>query len=351
MWTRIACTLRNRTRRLSSEMDGLTARRYIIKTKEFLFSRKNRDFLVFLFFFFVSTIFWLLQTLNETYEAEIEIPLGLTNVPSDVVITTDLPDGLTVTVKDKGSVLMNYLYGPSFSPVQVDFDSYDDNRISGRVQLLPADIQKAVYTRLLSSSRIVAIRPDTLEFFFNRGAYKKVPVRLAGAVETNPSYYLADVRFVPDSVVVYAPPAILDTVSAAYTQPVAYNTLSSDYSDTLQLGRVRGAKFVPSGVRVRLNVDIYTEKTVEVPVERINFPPSKDLRTFPSCVKITFRVGAALFKSITAEDFVLAVTYEDILNNTSSKLPLRLKSVPEGVSNVRIEPAEVDYLIEEVDEE
>lgn len=332
-------------------MDRLVARRYAIKAREFLFSKKNGDFLVFLFFFFVSAVFWLIQTLNETYETEIEVPIRLVNVPSDVVVTTDLPDKLVVTVKDKGNVLVNYLYGLSFSPVEVDFRLYDDNRVSGRVQLQPAAVQKSVYAQLLSTSRVMSLRPDTLEFFFNRGEYKKVPVRMMGYVETTPSYYLAESRFIPDSVMVYAPPAILDTMTMAYTQPVAYNMLSSDRSDTLELVHVRGAKFVPEKVNLSLDVDIYTEKTVEVPVGCINFPASKHLRTFPSQVKITFRVGAALFKSITAEDFVLAVTYEDILNNASPKLPLCLKSVPEGVSNVRIEPAEVDYLIEDVDEE
>ncbi|MCM1107465.1 MAG: CdaR family protein [Clostridium sp.] len=333
-------------------MDRLTARRYVIRTKEFLLSKKNRDFLVFLFSLLLSSVFWLLKTLNETYETEITVPLQLANVPSEIVITTDLPEELSVTVKDKGTVLMNYLYGPSFSPVQVDFAKYEDNRLSGRVQLMPADIQRNIYAQLLTSSRIVSVKPDTLEFFFNRGMYKKVPVRLSGVVETTPSYYLAGITFSPDSVDVYAPASILDTISAAYTQPVTFNNLSSDRSDTLAISHVRGAKFVPSSVAVLMDVDIYTEKTVEVPVGCINFPASKDLRTFPSSVKITFRVGAALFKSIRAEDFVLAVTYEDILKNSnSSKLPLSLKSVPAGVSNVRIEPAEVDYLIEEVDEE
>ena len=50
---------------------------------------------------------------------------------------------------------------------------------------------------------------------------------------------------------------------------------------------------------------------------------------------------------MTAEDFVLVVSYEELLQNTSSKIPLHLKSIPEGVSAVRIHPAEVDYLLEQ----
>jgi len=57
------------------------------------------------------------------------------------------------------------------------------------------------------------------------------------------------------------------------------------------------------------------------------------------------------FKEITADDFVLAVTYEELMKNRSPKIQLHLKSMPSGVSNVRIEPSEVDYLIEQVQEE
>ena len=37
--------------------------------------------------------------------------------------------------------------------------------------------------------------------------------------------------------------------------------------------------------------------------------------------------------------------------NASDKYRLHLKSLPEGVSNVRITPAEVDYLIEQIETE
>ena len=40
------------------------------KVKDFLLSDKSREFLIFLFFFFFLSGFWLLQTLNNDYETE-----------------------------------------------------------------------------------------------------------------------------------------------------------------------------------------------------------------------------------------------------------------------------------------
>ena len=59
-------------------------------------------------------------------------------------------------------------------------------------------------------------------------------------------------------------------------------------------------------------VDIYTEKTVEVPLHGINFPADKALRAFPSKVQITFQVGLKRFRSIKADDFVINVSYEEL---------------------------------------
>ena len=88
--------------------DKRNIRIYYLKTLErirsFLLSRNSREFLIFLFFVFVSFCFWLLQVLNDDYETEFSVPLRLKNVPSDVVLTSELPDELRIGVKDRGTV-------------------------------------------------------------------------------------------------------------------------------------------------------------------------------------------------------------------------------------------------------
>ena len=80
-------------------MDSVQFKKYYTAVKNFLLGPKNKEFLIFLFFFFVSAAFWLLQSLNETFDVELKVPLKLENVPSDVVITSDLPSDLNVNGK------------------------------------------------------------------------------------------------------------------------------------------------------------------------------------------------------------------------------------------------------------
>ena len=94
------------------------------KTKDFLLSDKSREFFVFLFFFFVVGGFWLLQTLNNDYEAEFSIPVRLRGVPNNTMITSEPASELRIKVKDKGTVLLNYMLGKSFYPISLDFSDY-----------------------------------------------------------------------------------------------------------------------------------------------------------------------------------------------------------------------------------
>ena len=63
-------------------------------------------------------------------------------MPSDVVITSDLPSDLNVVIRDKGTVLVRYIYGTEQVPVRVDYKDYDKGNASGRVSVTLLDVQK-----------------------------------------------------------------------------------------------------------------------------------------------------------------------------------------------------------------
>lgn len=329
--------------------DKRNIRIYYLKTLErirsFLLSRSSREFLIFLFFVFVSFCFWLLQVLNDDYETEFSVPLRLRNVPGDVVLISELPNELKIGVKDRGTVLANYMLGQTFYPISLDFKDYEDK--GNRVRIPISTLQKRISVQLNQSTKLLTIRPDTVEFIYTKGRAKKVPVRIQGKIELDRQYYISDIIYSPDSVMVYAPQEILDTITAAYTQPVNFENVSDTIRRRVNLAKVRGAKFTPSFDDVTLMVDIYAEKSVEVPVRGINFPPDKVLRTFPSKIQVTFQIGLSHFKSVTADDFFIGVTYESLLNNKGEKCPVSLKSIPRYVNHVRLNPKEVDYLIEQ----
>lgn len=315
------------------------------KIKDFLLSEKSREFLIFLFFFVIASGFWLIQTLNNDYEAEFSIPVRLRDVPNNVVLTSEPPSELRIKVKDKGTVLLNYLLGKSFFPVNLNFDDYDGQ--GNHVRIYASEFEKKIQSQLNVSTRLLSMQPDTLEYIYATGKSKLIPVRLSGKVSAARQYYLSDTIYSPDSVLVYAPANILDTISGAYTQSLNLTDIADTLKQRVSLARIQGAKFVPNAIDIAFPVDIYTEKTVEVPLKGVNFPADKVLRAFPSKVQVTFQVGLSRFSKIQADDFVMNVSYEELLKSGSDKYTVKLKTIPPGVSHVHIVPAQVDFLIEQ----
>ena len=315
------------------------------KIRSFLLSTKSRELLVFCFFVFVAFCFWLLQTMNDVYQADFKIPVRLKNVPKEVVMTSELPKEIRVHVEDRGTVLLNYMLGRTFFPVSFDFQDYKDNGF--HVSIPVSEVTKKVSAQLASTTKLLSVRPNVLEFIYTQGKAKKVPVAAKGRMMAGHQYYISDILLSPDSVMVYAPDSVLDFITTAYTQPVDIENITDTVSRHVHLQTVKGAKFTPSSADVKIYVDMYSEKTVEVPVTGVNFPAGKILRTFPSRVQVTFQVGLKHFKQITAEDFFIGVSYEDVVNVRDNKIHLSLRRVPEFASHVRIVPEEVDYLIEQ----
>lgn len=306
----------------------------------------NKQFLIFLFFLALSSVFWIFQTLNETYEEDFQVPLELRNVPSNVVITTDLPENLHILLRDKGSQLLAYRYTRQFKPVVVDYNTYSNP--SGHVSILGNELQRQIAAQLLPGTQMLGLKPDTLDFYYNFGQFKRVPIRPLGEVRAGRLYSLAKTVYSEDSVTVYASREQLDTITAAYLQPFNLRNLTDTTHVESNFVKVKGAKFVPAQIGVTFCIDRLVEKTIQVPVQQVNFPASKQLRTFPATVKVTFQVGMGLYRKITSENFVLVVNYEDLLKNKSTRCHLSLKTIPEGVSHVRISPQDVEYVIEEI---
>lgn len=318
------------------------------KIKAFLFSKANKEFLIFLLFFIISSVFWLLKTLDEEYEQEFNIPVSLVNMPENAVLTSDVPSTVKVTLKDKGIVLLRYLYATHFAPIVINFSDYSSDNMD--ISISGVDLRRKITSQLATSTRITALRPDGLDISYILGEGKKVPVRFDGDVRVENPYFLSEVKCWPDSVMIYAVPERLANISAVYTESRLYKNFKDTTFVTVPLKRMEGVKFNPSQIKVGLFPDMYTEKTVEVPIVGVNFPAGRLLRTFPSKVDVTFQVGLNQFKRVTSDDFICTVTYESLLYTTTSNFKVVLKSVPQGVKHIKISPAYVDFLIEQVDE-
>lgn len=314
--------------------------------KHYLSLLGNRQFFTFLFFLLLSASFWMFQTVNEVYEEEFAIPVRLVDVPDNVVLTTEPPSHVRITLRDRGVVLLRYRYAQTFAPIVVHFDSVATT--SGHVSLATAELLKPVIAGLESSTQALAVRPETLDFYFNYGLSKRVPIVVQGKFFPDSAYSIMAVDVEPREALVYASRSVLDTLTTAYLEPIRLYHLTDTTTVRRKFVKIPGVKYVPQQARLTVIADRMVEKTVEVPVQGVNFPADKTLRTFPAKVKVTFQVGMSQYKKVTEESFVIVINYADLIGRKEPSIPLSLKSTPYGVYRPRLTPDHVDFILEDV---
>lgn len=314
--------------------------------RSFLFSKVNREFLIFLFFLLISGGFWLMMALNESYEQDVSFPVHITGVPKDVMLTSDDVDTVRFTVRDKGTQLLTYLYDESIRHLKVNFKTYDRGNGTG---VIPAsDLQKIVQQRLSQSAKITAMKTERINIYYNTGASKRVPVRWSGRVIPEHMYFISHVGYSVDSVTVYASERLLDSIKTVYTEPLNYAGFRDTLNVSCRLQKKEGVKVMPDRINITFYTDVLAEVSIDdVPITGINMPKGKVLRTFPSRVTVTFVSGVNKYKNITADDFTVAADYNEIMQRSSEKCNIYLKRTPPGISRATLQLTQVDYLIEE----
>lgn len=312
--------------------------------KSFLFSTVNREFLLFLFFLILSGIFWLSMTLNETYTIDLKVPVQVVNVPNSIVMTSDDTDTVKVNVEDKGLALLGLMLENNLK-VQINFSSY--NHQSGKLTISSSELNKQITQQLTISTKVNSIKPDKMEFYYNYGSYKKVPVRWSGRVLPEQLYYISNTIYLPDSINIYAPKDKLDSINIVYTEPLNYINFRDTLVVNCKLQKTVGVKTLPDKVKIKFVTDVLTEESMDgIPVVGINMPEGKTLRTFPAKVKVKFVTGANIFRKLKPTDFVVVADYNELKMNPSEKCRIYLHNVPDGITRATLLQKQVDYIIE-----
>lgn len=314
--------------------------------RESLSGYSYKDFLVFLFCFCLSGVFWLMMTLNETYEVEFPVAVRLAGVPRNVVITSEMSDTVRVTIRDKGYVILGYKAYNRLQPVKINFAAYA-NRETGVGQVPSTDIQKLIRQQLNGSSAIVSLKADRLEYDFNFGRNRRFRVRLVGRIIPGGNYYLSHVQITPDLVTVYANKSVLDDIEAVVTERLDLTNFEDTVTRVVRLKDIKGAKIIPKTVRVTLFPDVLTEGSVEVPITTVNKPGNLIVRTFPQAVTVKFSAGAVVYRQVKPSDFAVTVDYNEIAQHPSDKCTIHLQNNSRFARNASLEINQVDYLIEQ----
>ena len=141
------------------------------KTKAFFHGDRWKEVLVFFFFALLAFGFWLLQSLQQEYEIELVFPVKYKNVPVDIAFNVPEVETITAKVKDKGSVLLNYTFGRSFAPIEVNMKNTKEK--NGSVQVSKRQIENDIQKQLIATTALQSFDPQQIDMDFSQRVHMK----------------------------------------------------------------------------------------------------------------------------------------------------------------------------------
>jgi len=317
------------------------------KVNIFIGRTSRKEVLTFLLFVLVSGFFWIVETSREESASEFIVELNIEDQPQGMVFTTHVPTSLKVTITDTNARLLNYSVNDRLSSLTVDFERYAD--AIGNFRISAAELQSLLREQLFSSTQITAVSPSLIDARFAVTEGRKYPVLVPGVYLPAENYRLRPIIVEPDSVVINAPNAVLDTLRYVYAATKHYYGLRDTLTETLPLELPLGVKATPANVKVTAPIAQYVEKVFEnLVVQTTDLPEKKHLLIFPYAIRLTCLVDFHHYRELKEEDFDVTVSYDSIRTSDGRHLPItvRYKEDPTLVTNIKTHPQTVEFIIE-----
>lgn len=312
--------------------------------------KADKRLVVFLFFVFLSTIFWFLNKLDQEYETEITLPVHYSEFPSDKILVNELPDFFKLRVKSHGYKLLEYKISNRFLPFPINVNGltlrFNSRKKDDQLYTLTKNLNVDIKRWLDSEIEILAISPDSLHFNFADRIFKKVPVKSNLKIVPATQFMVrGDVNFSPDSITISGADPIIDTINEVYTTKKDIIELNTSYSKEIALEEIEAVNFSADEVDVSIQIENFTEGTKKVKLNIINVPDSIILRTFPNEISVSYFVALSDYDKVLPQLFEAVVDYNDLKSN-ESKLTVKMVNSPDYINTMRFNPEEVEYIIE-----
>lgn len=309
--------------------------------KRFSSSGALRNFLLFIPFLAAAAVFWLIVVLDDDLQHEYSVRVEFVNMPDSVTFITDPPASLSVSVRDRGTRLVQHIF--SGQPVlKIDFRNYASN---GRLRIGAGTLQSYLRSVFGSSSQILSSYPDSISVDYTTAAAKMVPVVVVADIVPEIGKILGGrVKSTPAVAKVYSQSSVTDTLTCVYTYPIVRRNLSAPENIKVSIKSIAGCRIEPSEVTVSVPVEPLENRSVIVPVMPVNVPVTESLMVYPRTVRVEYLVPMSA-ADIHDTGFRVVVDYNDVGRYSGGNIPLRLHTLPPQAVSATLALDSVEYTV------
>jgi hypothetical protein len=310
--------------------------------------KQDRRLIVFAVCLLIATALWFLNALSKDYTTTINYPVKYINPPEEMFLTSTPPKRFELKVEGHGFSLLRYKLILSPSPIVLNLSTiHESSEGSGNIITVQSQsLIQRISQQVSNEISITEISPNIITLVFDSLATKTLHVKTNISTTFKSQYYLRDkITFQPESINVSGPSAALDTISFLETESVNISGIDDNIERVVQVKNPLNTELSTDKVLVKIPVEKFTEKELTIPVELKNKPEDVSVKLFPSEVKVSFLVGMSNYESITANDFLITVDFNQS-DISSETLDVTIDSQPPFIQSLRVSPQSVDFLVE-----
>ena len=311
---------------------------------------RNGKAFVFLVCLALASFLWFLNSLEKHYTDHISVPVKYINLPKNKDLTGKLPEKFELTVDAVGYTLLRYKLPLAFSPLLLDVNeltnNYLENRFLSKYSISTNNHKEEFAKQIGSEIGIINIRPDSVTFKVSHVTEKMVKIHPIIDITFAKEYILQKPAVSkPELVLVRGPEEILDTLADLNTSVIELKNVSQTVIRNASITLPPELRCELTNVSVLIAVEQYTEAKFEIPILVINQPDSLLIKTFPSKIKVSCRIGISQYNKLNSNSFKAVIDFSR-RSKVLTKLPITLGSKPENVLSIDYFPKEVDYITE-----
>ncbi len=306
--------------------------------------------IIFLAFLVISTGFWFLNALRKDYTATLNYPVRFVNVPENTMLPEEMRNKISLKVRAGGFVILRYQLSNTFLPLTFDVSdmkSWASGNEKG-VYTITREGHNRIVGQLSQGMELIDIDPDTLFVPLLEKGTAKVPIKIRTQLSFEKQFLQAGpILLEPDSIDVFGPKLIIDTLKFIEARPLVYENLADTVSAMVGLNLPPEIKSPVRRVAAIVPVEPFTELNFSVPLRVNGLPDSLRIKTFPSEINISFRVGMSKYEKTDKRMFRAVVDLDQVFKeDRPDRLKVRLERFPEHVESLSFSPIFVEYLLE-----
>ena len=314
----------------------------IQKVLDFFISGSNRS--VIAICFLMSLLFWFLIKFSKEYTYYVDYPIEFINQPIDENWKDEPLSNLKVKISGFG---FNFLK-ETFSNRLLKVDVSKLQRTNSNTYFWLSQSERSNIANELNGFSILEIDPDTLFLNFSKRTKKSVQVKVPLNLNFRENYeQYGSFKISPNTIDVFGPSHILDTLSFVYTNVLSKNDIVQSINSTLKIQLPNKLLFAKdSDINVIQEVARFTQISRLIPIKLENVPKGKELRIKPSEVELSYWVAMQGVDKINSSDFAIYCDYNevDMTENPILNVFIDESKTPSVVQKVKYHPSTVEFI-------